>query len=73
MPVKLAEGGGLTRDMSTAGLFFETVKAHAIGDPVGLSADLDGATVHCEGHVVRVEKIDGRFGVAVALTSYRFD
>lgn len=73
VPVKLEDGAGVTRDVSTSGIFFETERAHAVGETVGLSASLDGATVRYEGSVVRVERINGRFGVAVALTSFRFD
>jgi hypothetical protein len=72
LPVKLNDGAGFTRDISTSGIFFETEKAHSVGQTVGLTAKLDGATVSCEGSVVRVEEINGRFGVAVALTAYRF-
>jgi hypothetical protein len=73
VPVTLGEGTGVTRDLSTTGLFFETERAHSLGETVGLSADLDGSTLRCEGSVVRVEQINGRYGVAVALTSFRFD
>jgi hypothetical protein len=73
LPVKLSDGAGFTRDISTSGIFFETEKVYSVGEAVGLSAKLDGATVCYEGSVVRVEKINGRFGVAVALTAYRFD
>lgn len=72
LPVRLRDAAGVTRDMSTSGIFFETEKALSIGDTVDLSADFENTTIQYEGRVVRVEKIEDRFGIAVALTSYRF-
>jgi len=72
-PVRVEGTKGITRDISTAGIFFETEQAQRIGDTIRLSIDFPDATVHCEGFVVRMEKLDGKFGVAVELTSYAFD
>ena len=74
VPVRLQDGStGITRDISTSGILFETERAHSIGDTVNLSVHLREATVQCEGRVVRLEQVDGKFGIAVDLTSYRFD
>jgi len=62
----------MTRDISTSGIFFETERGHSIGDTVNLSVRLGGASIQCEGRVVRLEQVDGKFGIAVDLTSYRF-
>jgi hypothetical protein len=54
--------------MSTVGIFFETEKAHAVGDRIKLSVEFPDVVVECKGSVVRVETLDGKFGVAVELT-----
>ena len=71
--VQLQDGAtGQLRDMSTAGLFFETEQAHTAGDTIRLTVTLNGSTVQCAGRIVRVEAANGRFGVAVKLDSYDF-
>ena len=73
LPVKDGEHIAFTRDISTAGIFFETPRAHAVGEEVGLETQFDDTRVRYAGRVVRVESINEHYGVAVALTSYRFD
>jgi len=72
LPVQLNNGIGTTCDISTSGIFFETERAHAIGDTIRLSLNFEHETLQCEGRVVRVEPRNGQFGVAVELTSYVF-
>ena len=73
-PVALQDGStGMTRDISTEGIYFETERAHSIGDTVNLSVHLGEASIQCEGRVVRLEQVEDKFGIAVDLTSYRFD
>ena len=36
LPVQLKNGAGITRDISTSGIFFETESAHSIGDTIRL-------------------------------------
>jgi len=73
-PVGLQDGStGMTRDISTEGIYFETERGHSIGDTVNLSVELGEASIQCEGRVVRLEQVEGKFGIAVDLTSYRFD
>ena len=74
VPVRLQDGStGIARDISTSGIFFETERGHSIGDTVNLSVQLGEASIQCEGRVVRLEQVEGKFGIAVDLTSYRFD
>ena len=73
LPVQLKRGTGVTRDISTSGVFFETKRAQSTGDTINLSVDFTDATIRCEGRVVRAKKLDSKFGIAVDLTSYRFD
>ena len=53
--------------MSTAGVFFETEKAHSVGDAIEFSVDFGDVAVKCKGRVVRVESLVSKFGVAVEL------
>jgi hypothetical protein len=72
LPVQLKNGTGITRDISTSGIFFETESAYAIGDTIRLSLNFEHETLECEARVVRVEPRNGQFGVAVELKSYVF-
>jgi Tfp pilus assembly protein PilZ len=72
LPLQLKNGAGMTRDISTSGIFFETKSAYAIGDTIRLSLNFEHDTLQCEARVVRVEPRNGQFGVAVELKSYVF-
>jgi Tfp pilus assembly protein PilZ len=72
VPVQLNDGIGITRDISTSGIFFETESAYSIGDTIRLSVNFEHETLQCEARVVRVEPRNGQFGVAVELKSYAF-
>jgi Tfp pilus assembly protein PilZ len=72
LPLQLKNGTGMTRDISTSGIFFETKSAYAIGDRIRLFLNFEHETLQCEARVVRVEPRNGQFGVAVELTSYVF-
>jgi hypothetical protein len=77
--VELEQRTGLTRDVSTAGVFFETDPPVSVGATLRFSfalayADPEGPVrLRCQGEVVRVERRKSRVGVAVRFTSYRFD
>lgn len=72
LSVQLNDGIGTTCDISTSGIFFETESVHAIGDTIRLFLNFEYETLQCEARVVRWEPRNGRFGVAVELTSYVF-
>jgi Tfp pilus assembly protein PilZ len=72
LPVQLNDGNGITCNISTSGIFFETERAYAIGEPIQLSLHFEHETLQCEARVVRVEPRNGQFGVAVELRSYVF-
>ena len=72
LPLQLKNGTGMTRDISTSGIFFETESAHSIGDTIRLFLNFEHETLQCEARVVRVEPRNGQFGVAVELKSYVF-
>lgn len=70
VPVILEEGVGVTRDISTTGIYLKTPLSYAPGDRVKFTLELEYAVpdgpMHftCVGRVVRVEKIGEEYGVA---------
>jgi hypothetical protein len=64
---------GVTRDVSTSGLFILQSDHQEIGSRIDFSVDLDtpGGKLKlcCEGEVVRLEEIDGKFGVGIKILS----
>ncbi len=79
LPVELESGKGITQDVSTSGVLFETEISHAPGSPISLSLLLEHVDpsgplrVHCRGKVVRVRRFGGKLHVAVALEAYRLE
>ena len=72
LPVQLNHGTGITCDISTSGIFFETESAYAIGNTIRLFLNFEHETLQCEAIVVRVESLNRQFGIAVELQSYVF-
>src|SRR5213594_1712240 len=70
---------GITRDVSASGMFYETEHVLPFGEQIRVVLLLEQGLpalplrVLCEGRVVRVEPREGKAGVAVAFTSYRFE
>ena len=62
LPVQLKNGIGITRDISTSGIFVETESAHLIGETIRLFLNFQDETLQCEVRVVRVEPLNGQFG-----------
>ena len=52
LPVQLKNGTGMTRDISTSGIFFETESAYSIGDTIRLLLNFEHETLQCEARVV---------------------
>ncbi|MFZ4480571.1 MAG: PilZ domain-containing protein [Rhodoferax sp.] len=73
LPTRMAGVPGLTRDVSADGLFIVQNSRQEIGSQVDLWVDLDtpGGKLKlcCEGTVVRVEEVDGRFGIGLKILS----
>ncbi len=78
LPVELDDGKGVTRDVSLSGVFFETDQSFSPSEPIRLVLVLEHVQpgrpvrLHCEGRVVRVNRRNGKVGVAVAISSYGF-
>ena len=70
---------GITRDVSASGMFYETEHVLPFGEQIRVVLLFKQGLpevplrVLCEGRVVRVEPREGKAGVAVAFTSYRFE
>ena len=79
LPVEFERGSGITRNISTSGVFFETDKVFSAGDPIRLTLVLEPTfpgiptCLHCQGQIVRAEQHEEKVGVGVAFTSYRFE
>jgi hypothetical protein len=79
LPVELQNCHGVTRDVSASGVFFETTLPFSPGAAIRFSLLLEYADplgpirLHCQGKVVRVERLRAKFGVAVAIDQHRFD
>ena len=79
LPVELERGVGITRNISTSGVFFETDQVFSTGALIRLTLVLEPkcpsnpTCLHCQGEIVRAERQEERMGVAVAFTSYRFE
>ena len=78
LPVELARGSGVTRDVSTGGVYFLTDQVYPLDSQVDLTL-VFGATlpespiqVQCHARVVRVEPRSDGVGIAAAITSLSF-
>jgi PilZ domain len=78
-PVELKGGKGITRNFSSTGIFFETDKSFAQGQPIDFTIVLENVDpvrpvrVKCRGEIVRVEESGQKIGVAVSISSYNFE
>lgn len=75
--VTLDDGEGLVRNVSASGIFFETRVRFVPGAAVRFTVAYEptaGSTLkmHCLGRVVRIEKLDQRFGVAARIEHFDF-
>ena len=73
-PVKLGRRTGITRNISTSGVFFETDVDYAPGSEIIFAIELDGPTeqtllLTCRGMIVRVEHRAGKVGVGVEIVA----
>jgi len=73
LPVYLKDGKGITRNISSSGILFETDKPLSLGEVIPLCVAFQDSTIQCEGRVVRVEKGDGQSAVALEFRSCVFN
>lgn len=78
LPVELGAGKGTTRDFSSSGIYFETNRTFALGQPIEFNILLkrvdpeQAVRVKCQGKILRVEDNGSMMGVAAAIDSYKF-
>ena len=73
LPVTVAGRPGVTRDISTTGMFIIQSSQQKPGSRIDFWLDMDSAEgkykLCCEGEVVRVEEIYGKVGIGVKILS----
>jgi hypothetical protein len=78
IPVEVRDGRGFllhgTRDISTAGVFFDRAIPHAVGAKVHLTFTLPGEdlAIHCEGEVANVPDARG-YGMGIRFVGLSSD
>jgi hypothetical protein len=78
VPVRLADGAGVARNLSTSGIYFETDLALRTGASIRFTVQLDDSPagpmrLQCEAEIVRVEEKDGRLGVGARILDMKFE
>lgn len=75
-PIKLAETEGLTHNISASGIFFELEKNQTEGSKIEFTIELQtpGGPLNlvCQAEVVRVQELNGKYGIAAKITSQEF-
>jgi hypothetical protein len=75
--VELAQGVGVTRNVSAGGVYFVTDQPHSAGDAADFTLVLGDLTyggpwrLRCAGTVLRVEPRGNKVGVAATIVSYQ--
>jgi hypothetical protein len=77
-PVQLDRGKGVTRNISTSAVFFETDVEYAVGSEILFAIELDGpagekSMLKCRGEIVRVELRGGKLGVAAKIVASKLE
>ena len=74
--IAIDDGAGRAIDLSSTSVFFESTRQFVPGDRVALIFPLEntgpGASVHCDGHVVRVVRRGEIYGVAATYEPVTF-
>ncbi|MFZ4480736.1 MAG: PilZ domain-containing protein [Rhodoferax sp.] len=73
LPASIDGSAGITRDISSSGLYVVQSIQYEVGAKIDCLIDLDTPTgkmkLCCEGLVVRIEKAEGRYGIGVRILS----
>ena len=77
-PVVLARESGVTRNISTSGVFFETNADYAVGSKIIFAIELDGPQgenleLRSRGEIVRIEHRAGKVGMAVKIDASKLE
>jgi hypothetical protein len=77
--VELNHETGITQEVSVCYVFFITDRLFSPGEPIELTLVFEyvdpnyPVRLRCRGQVLHVEQREGKVGVAVAVTGYRFE
>jgi len=77
LPVQLPGGAGLTRDVSTGGVYFQTDQTYHLDSQIDFTLAFGAMEqapiqVRCHARVVRVEPRSDHVGIAAVITSVVF-
>lgn len=77
LPLRLAQGEGVARNVSSSGIYFVTDVALETGAPVKFTLDFQNfaggpVRVNCMARVVRVEQKGEKNGVGARINSFEF-
>ena len=77
-PVILARGSGVTRNISSSGVFFETNADYAVGSKIIFAVELDGPQgekleLKSRGEIVRIEHRANKVGIAVKIDASKLE
>jgi len=78
VPVLLLTSRGVSRDISSSAIYFETEQFLPRGCPVNFMVHLEHACfdrplhLDCRGLVMRVEEVGGKFGIAASIQMSRY-
>lgn len=71
LPIKLAKAQGLTYNISASGVYFELAKSQKEGSKIKFEIELNTPggpfNLACSAQVVRVQKINGKYGIAAKI------
>lgn len=77
-PVRLERGRAVTQNVSASGVFFQTNLDYAEGSKISFAIEVDGPQgkklmLNCHGEIVRVERRDGKVGVAARIVTSKLE
>ena len=77
-PVQLPGGTGVTRNISSSGIFFETDGDYAEGGEINFAVEIDGlreekVMLRARGIIVRIARNDGKIGIAARIVNSALD
>jgi hypothetical protein len=77
LPVTLEGSKGVTRDVSATGVYFECDVDCAAGSDIAFSLEFEDLGFpllvwNCKGMVVRIEKKNGKTGIAARITEFEW-
>ncbi len=76
LPIKVGKAEGVTHNISASGVFFEIEKKQSEGSKIKFTIELNtpgGAfNLKCQANVVRVQELNGRYGIGAHIISQEF-